>query len=94
VKNKLTDLRDHLFAAIEDLRDSDKSPEELERDLKRAHAIAALGSVLVGTAKVEVAFIKATDGRKGSNFLPELDEEEPRPLTGGGQQKQVRGLAR
>ena len=48
-KNKMTDLRDHLFATIEALSDTDKP-----MDLDRAKAIADVAKVVVGSAKVEV----------------------------------------
>jgi 5-formyltetrahydrofolate cyclo-ligase len=57
MKNKMTDLRDHLFATLEALQDPDK-PMEIER----AKAIADVAKVLVDSAKVEVAFIVAMDG--------------------------------
>lgn len=57
MKNKMIDLRDHLFATLEALQDPDK-PMEIER----AKAIADVAKVLVDSAKVEVAFIVAMDG--------------------------------
>jgi len=57
MKNKMTDLRNHLFATLEALQDPDK-PMEIER----AKAIADVAKVLVDSAKVEVAFIMAMDG--------------------------------
>lgn len=64
-KNKITDLRDHLFATLEALRDEEK-PMEVER----AKAIADVARVVVDSAKVEVAFMEAT-GANGSGFIPE-----------------------
>lgn len=52
MKNKMTDLRNHLFATLEALQDKD-DPMEVDR----AMAVAKVGSVLVESAKVEVAFI-------------------------------------
>lgn len=73
-KNKIEDLRDHLFATLEALQDKD-SP----MDIERAKAIADVGRVLVDSAKVEVAFIVATgaDGT-GSGFIPApVDQRRP-----------------
>src|SRR4051812_45277587 len=58
MKNKIEDLRNHLFAALEGLSDRE-NPMELDR----ARAIADVGRVLVDSAKAEVAFISATGGR-------------------------------
>ncbi|WP_278939837.1 hypothetical protein [Pseudomonas helleri] len=72
MKNKMTDLRDHLFATLEALQDPDK-PMEIER----AKAIADVAKVLVDSAKVEVAFIVAMDGDvETSGFI-----ESKKPLT-------------
>jgi dUTPase len=65
VKNKIEDLRNHLFATLEALRDPDK-PMEIER----AKTIAEVAQVIVNTAKVEVEFIEAT-GRGDTGFLPD-----------------------
>lgn len=70
MKNKMTDLRNHLFATLEALQDPDKP-----MDIDRAKAIAEVGKVLVDSAKVEVMFINAMDGDvKSTGFIEsELD---------------------
>ena len=73
MKNKIEDLRDHLFETLEALKDPDK-PMEIER----ARAIANVAQVIVNSAKVEVDFIKAT-GSKGSDFIPEAARVLPEP---------------
>ena len=71
MKNKMTDLRNHLFATLEALQDKE-DPMEIERAL----AVAKVGSVLVESAKVEVAFINTIgSGAKTTGFIesrPEL----------------------
>lgn len=57
MKNKMTDLRNHLFATLEALQDTDNP-----MDIERAKAICQVGSVLVASAKVEVDFINALGG--------------------------------
>jgi len=75
-KNKLSDLRDHLFAAIEDLNDPEKEPTA--KSLEKAHAIGELAQVIVNSAKVEVDFLKVTGGKRGSEFLePKLIQAKP-----------------
>lgn len=73
-KNKINDLRDHLFATLESLRDEDK-PMELDR----AKAIADVARVVVESAKVEVEFLKATGAMKSTDFLPAEEELPVRP---------------
>lgn len=53
MKNKMEDLRDHLFAALEALADKD-NPMPIER----AKAICDVGQTLINSAKVEVDFLK------------------------------------
>ena len=55
MKNKIDDLRNHLFETLEALKDSEE-PMALDRAL----AIANVASVIVKSAKVEVSFLKVT----------------------------------
>jgi len=74
VKNKLDDLRNHLFETLEALKDEDKP-----MDLDRARTIADVARVLVDTAKAEVAFVNAT-GARTSGFFPDPEAEASRQL--------------
>lgn len=64
MKNKIEDLRNHLFACLESLADTEK-PMEIER----AKAIADVAQVIINSAKVEVDFINKVGG-VGTNFIP------------------------
>lgn len=66
MKNKIEDLRNHLFAALEALADKD-DPMPIER----AKAIADVAQVVINSAKVEVDFLKATDSVSGTGFIPD-----------------------
>lgn len=68
-KNKIEDLRNHLFAALEGLSDKD-DPMELER----AQAIANVGQVLVNSIKVENDFLRITGGAKSTAFVPDAKQ--------------------
>jgi hypothetical protein len=75
VKNKIEDLRNHLFETLEDLRDKEKP-----LDIDRAKAIVDVAQVIVDSAKAENTFIQITGG-KGSGFIPEqLPPAQPRLL--------------
>lgn len=65
-KNKITDLRDHLFATLEALRDDEKP-----MDIDRAKAVADVARVIVESAKVEVQMLEATGSASGTGFIPE-----------------------
>lgn len=77
MKNKIEDLRNHLFAALEALADDDK-PMEIER----ARAISHVAQTVINSAKVEVDFIKAT----GANSTPAFIDSKP---AGGDPQRRV-----
>jgi hypothetical protein len=64
MKNKIEDLRNHLFATLEALQDEEKPME-----LGRAKAIAEVAQVIINSAKVEVDFIRVTDHRSGTGFM-------------------------
>jgi len=59
-RNKLSDLRDHMFAALERIDDDLLTPEQLKNEIDKAKSIAMVGSVIINSAKVEVDYIKAT----------------------------------
>lgn len=60
-KNKMCDLRDHLFAALEGLAD-----EEKPMDVDRAQAVANVAKEIINSAKVELTYLKLV----GSDLLP------------------------
>lgn len=62
MKNKIEDLRNHLFEAIEMVKSGDL-------DVARAKTINEIGQTLINSAKVEIEFIKATDRATGSAFI-------------------------
>lgn len=62
-RNKITDLRDHLFAVIEGLQD-----EEKPFDVEKAKVIADLAQVVVNSAKIEVDLLKYYGGT-GTGFI-------------------------
>ena len=59
-KNKIQDLRDHLFETIELLKDEDE-----KMPVEKAKAIADVAQVIINTAKLEIDFIRATDRTDG-----------------------------
>ncbi len=81
-KNKITDLRDHLFETLEALRDDEKP-----MDIARAKAVADVAKTIIESAKVEVNYLKVTGGLSGTGFIPEEEEKRlpapaPRRLVG------------
>lgn len=64
MKNKIEDLRNHLFATIEGLLDEDKP-----LDIERAKAVAQVSQQLIESAKVEVKMLEVTGAPVGTGFL-------------------------
>lgn len=77
MKTKISDLREHLFATLESLRDDDKP-----MDLARAKAIADVAQTIINSAKVEVDFINATGQQPPSGFIC-ADDAKPLKLVKG-----------
>lgn len=71
MKNKIEDLRNHLFATLEALQDKDNP-----MDLDRAKTIAEVSQQIINSAKVEVEFLEVVGG-KGSGFIPQDQVSAP-----------------
>lgn len=50
MKNKLTDLNNHLFAQLERLSDENLTPEQIEQEVKRTDAIVDVSEQIVRKA--------------------------------------------
>lgn len=77
MKNKIEDLRNHLFATIEGLLD-----EEKPLDIDRAKAVADVAQVLVNTAKVEIHYLQQVDASRDTGFMKPSVPNVPK-LVGG-----------
>lgn len=58
MKNKLTDLNDHLFMQLERLSDEDLSPEQIEKEVKRAEAVVRVADCIVANAGVQLKAVQ------------------------------------
>jgi hypothetical protein len=82
MKNKISDLRDHLFAALERLGNDELTPDEMKSEIERSKAVSNLGNVIVESAKAQIMFARLTgegadDPRK---FLEEDIKKTERPI--------------
>lgn len=59
-KNKISDLRNHLFAQLERLGEEDLTDDQLKKETERAKAISEVAGKIIESAKVEVDFIRNT----------------------------------
>lgn len=75
-KNKIQDLRDHLFETIELLKDSESNHMTIEK----AKAIAGISQAIINTAKLEIEFIKAVDTMDGNYVSTQFITPEPKQI--------------
>lgn len=66
MKNKISDLRNHLFETIEMLKDPEKP-----MDPQRAKAIYETAKTIIDTGKLEIQLIEAIGSRDKSAFFNE-----------------------
>lgn len=59
-RNKLEDLRNHLFVSLERLNDEELTSEQIEDEVRKSKAIVNISNAIVETAKLEVNFLKTT----------------------------------
>ena len=58
MKDKLTDLNNHLFAQLERLSDDDLDAEMIEREVKRTEAIVKVADQITGNADLQLKAAK------------------------------------
>ncbi|WP_110644099.1 hypothetical protein [Salinicola sp. CPA57] len=65
MKNRIEDLRNHLFATLEALQDDEKP-----MDIARAKAVSDVSQTIINTAKLEIKYLEVTGQKSGTDFLP------------------------
>jgi hypothetical protein len=84
VKNKLSDLNDHLFAQIERLSQEELSAEQIDTEVKRGNAIVAVADQILRHASLQVqaAKIVSDHGIDPTRHLPALGTNSTRVIEG------------
>jgi|694.fasta_scaffold136804_1 hypothetical protein len=72
-RNKLSDLRDHLFEQIENIKSA--QPEELDSIIKKAKAMSEVGSTIIESGKLEYLFIRELGDQKFKTNLLDSNKE-------------------
>ncbi|OOY16745.1 hypothetical protein [Thioclava sp. DLFJ4-1] len=74
MKNKLTDLNDHLFAQLERLSDEDLTPEQIATEVSRTEAIVSVADKITSNAdlKLKAAKLFAEHGQAILPMLPQI----------------------
>ena len=86
MKNKLSDLNDHLFAQLERLSDESLTAEQIDREAKRGEAIVAVADQILRHASLQVTAAKiiADHGGDPMSHLKQI-EGRPRLINGKSQ---------
>lgn len=84
MKNRLTDLNDHLFCQLERLADENMTAEQIECEVSRAEAIVSVADKIVDNARMQLAAVKlvADHGDRFVKLLPMI--EPPQKAIEGG----------
>lgn len=67
MKNKLSDLRDHLFAQLEAVREADD--DNLAKEVQRAQSVSDISRVLIESAKVEIDYFRHIGGEHSARLV-------------------------
>lgn len=71
-KNKLSDLNDHLFMALERLNEEDITTDQIEAESKRAEAIIGVANQIICNAKITLDAMRlVSNGNLDITELPE-----------------------
>lgn len=82
MKNKLTDLNNHLFAQLERLSDEELDAEQIATEVKRADAVVAVADQIVRNADLQLkaVTILANHGDRFKPHLTMLENPQPKPV--------------
>lgn len=79
MKNKLTDLNDHLFAQLERLSDESLTPEQIEKEVTRAQAVVQVADCIVSNATVQLKAVQLAAEHGGFVKVPFMQIEVKQP---------------
>jgi hypothetical protein len=89
MKNRLSDLNDHLLAQLERLSEEGLSAEKLDTEIKRGNAVVAVADQILrhATLQVQAAKIISDHGLDPTQHLPQIEKNVlqlhgPRALNG------------
>lgn len=76
MKNTLSDLNNHLFEQLERLNDDELMGENLDTEIKRSEAMAAVGERIIKTGELQLKAMQHFDeyGYERSRAVPEMLE--------------------
>lgn len=75
MKNKLTDLNDHLFAQLERLSDESLSAEDIAKEVTRAQAVVNVADCIVANAGIQLKAVQLAADHGGFVKVPFMQIE-------------------
>lgn len=72
MRNKSTDLNNHLFEALERLNDNEVIGDKLEEEIQRAKAITDVSKSIIENAKLALDAAKLTAEYSGRVVIPDM----------------------
>lgn len=63
MKNKLSDLNDHLFAQLERLSDEETTGDELKEEIERSKSVSMIARTIIDNGKLVLDAAKAINDR-------------------------------
>lgn len=75
MKNRLSDLNDHLFTQMERLANEDMKPKELELELSRAKAMSGIARDIIGNGRLVLDATVAKHEHGIKSRLPMLEDK-------------------
>lgn len=78
MKNKIDDLRNHLFAQLERLGDESLAGDKLKEEISRAKAVKDISGSIIETAKAEtdrLQVISEYGGTSGTKLLEATERQ-------------------
>ena len=72
MKNKMTDLNNHLFLQLEKLLDSDLSDDELKKEIARAGAVSSIAANIIQNANTAIKAMSIFENRQIESDSPDF----------------------
>lgn len=72
MKNRLTDLADHLFAQLERLGDEELKPDDLKVEILRASAMSATAREIISVGRLALDAAKVRSDLPADQGMPAL----------------------
>ena len=72
MKNKMTDLNNHLFLQLEKLLDSDLSDDELKKEIARAGAVSSIAANIIQNVNTAIKEMSMFENRQIESDSPDF----------------------